>query len=88
MTAWVWVIVAAVSASARAMPKSITLTPPASVTMTLAGLMSRWTMPFSWLYSSASRIAAVIRAASSAGSTPDSSRSSRNVRPWTYSMTM
>ena len=49
MTAWVWVIVAAVSAMARAMPKSITLTSPRSVSITLAGLMSRWTMPFRWL---------------------------------------
>ena len=49
MTDCVWVIVAAVSAMARAMPKSITLTWPRSVSMTLAGLMSRWTMPVRWL---------------------------------------
>lgn len=49
MTAWVCVIVAAVSAMARAMPKSMTLTEPSLVTMTLAGLMSRWTMPMRWL---------------------------------------
>jgi hypothetical protein len=30
MTAWVWVIVALVSAMARAMPKSITLTEPSA----------------------------------------------------------
>ncbi len=49
MTCAVWVIVAAESAIARAMPKSITLTSPASVIITLAGLMSRWTMPPRWL---------------------------------------
>ncbi len=48
-TDWVWVIVAAASAMARAMPKSITLMAPVLVTMTLAGLMSRWTMPMRWL---------------------------------------
>ena len=48
-TDWVCVIVAAVSAMARAMPKSITLTWPFEVIMTLAGLMSRWTMPIRWL---------------------------------------
>ena len=49
MTAWVWVIVAWVSAMARAMPKSMTLTAPSSAIMTLPGLMSRWTIPMSWL---------------------------------------
>ena len=48
MTAAVWVMVAEVSATARAMPKSITLTYPSRVSMTLAGLMSRWTMPAAW----------------------------------------
>ena len=36
---------------ARAMPKSITLTAPLGVSITLAGLMSRCTMPARWLYS-------------------------------------
>ena len=49
MTAEVWVIVAAVSAIARAMPKSMTLTSPVGESMTLPGLMSRWTMPIEWL---------------------------------------
>jgi hypothetical protein len=49
MTAAVWVMVALVSATARAMPKSITLTPPVGVKITLAGLMSRWMMPALWL---------------------------------------
>ena len=38
-------MVAGVSAMARAIPKSITLTSPRESIMTLAGLMSRWTMP-------------------------------------------
>ena len=42
------VIVAAESASARAMPKSMTLTSPLPVSITLAGLMSRCTMPPRW----------------------------------------
>ena len=37
------------SATARAMPKSITFTSPDGVSMTLAGLMSRCTMPARWL---------------------------------------
>ena len=53
ITAWVWVIVELASASARAIPKSITLTSPAGVSMTFAGLMSRCTIPARWLYSSA-----------------------------------
>ena len=44
-TPWDWVIVAAESSSARAMPKSMTLTTPCSEIMMLPGLMSRWTMP-------------------------------------------
>ena len=49
ITAAVWVIVAEVSATARAMPKSITLIWPVGVSITLAGLMSRWTIPALWL---------------------------------------
>ena len=49
ITAAVWVMVADVSATARAMPKSITLTSPVGVSITLAGLMSRCTMPALWL---------------------------------------
>ncbi|CAO0829159.1 hypothetical protein SMICM17S_06777 [Streptomyces microflavus] len=45
MTMPVWVIVDWAPCSARAMPKSITLTAPESVMITLAGLMSRCTMP-------------------------------------------
>ena len=49
ITAAVWVMVADVSATARAMPKSITLTWPFGVSITFAGLMSRCTMPALWL---------------------------------------
>ena len=48
-TDWVCVIVALASARARAMPKSITLMVPSAPIMTLAGLMSRCTMPLRWL---------------------------------------
>ena len=49
MTAAVAVMAEEESAMARAMPKSMTLTWPAGVSMTLAGLMSRWMMPLRWL---------------------------------------
>ena len=49
ITAAVCVIVELVSATARAMPKSITFTMPVDVSITLAGLMSRWMMPALWL---------------------------------------
>ena len=42
--AWVMVLL-----SIRAIPKSAILTWPAPVTMTLAGLMSRWITPAAWL---------------------------------------
>jgi hypothetical protein len=49
ITAAVWVMSEVVSATARAMPKSITLTWPCGVSITLPGLMSRCTMPARWL---------------------------------------
>ena len=45
MTAAVCVIAGWASESARAMPKSITLTAPDGVIMTLAGFTSRWMIP-------------------------------------------
>ena len=45
ITAAVWVIVALLPAAARAIPKSITLISPRGVSITLAGLMSRCTIP-------------------------------------------
>jgi hypothetical protein len=45
ITAEVLVSLLPVSASARAMPKSITFTAPALLIMMLAGFTSRWMMP-------------------------------------------
>ena len=47
MTAPVWVRLSSVL-TARAMPKSVTLTWPSSVMSTLPGLMSRWITPWRW----------------------------------------
>ena len=58
MTAAVDVIVAAESDTARAMPKSMTLTAPCGVIITLPGLTSRCTMPFRWLKSRAPQMSA------------------------------
>jgi hypothetical protein len=69
------------------MPKSMTLICRSGVTITLAGLMSRWTMPARWLYSRASRMPRVMSTASW-GVTAFSWISSRRVRPGTYSITM
>ena len=88
MTLAVWVTVAELSATARAMPKSITFTAPACVIITLAGLTSRCTSPARWLKSSAAETSAVISMARRAGSRPSVLRISRSVRPATYSMTM
>ncbi len=70
------------------MPKSMTLTEPPRVTMTLPGLMSRCTMPFEWLYSRADRTPIMMRQASSALTFFSSLRISRSVCPSTNSMTM
>ena len=45
---------------AFARPKSSTFTLPSGVSLTLAGLRSRWTIPFSWASSSASAICRAI----------------------------
>ena len=55
---------------ALARPKSRTLTLPSGVTLTLAGLRSRWTMPFSWASSRASAICFAMASASSTGIGP------------------
>ena len=55
---------------ALASPKSSTFTLPSGVTLMLAGLRSRWTMPFSCAYSSASAIWRAIGSASSIGIGP------------------
>jgi hypothetical protein len=49
ITCAVWVMVAWASLTARAMPKSITLTSADRVSITLPGLMSRCTIPLRWL---------------------------------------
>ncbi len=88
ITADVCVIVMPESPMARAMPKSITLTWPLRVSMTLAGLMSRWTMPARCEYSRAWRMPMVISSVRSGSSLRPLWRSSRRVEPSTYSMTM
>jgi len=76
------------SATARAIPKSITLTAPARVNMTLAGLMSRCTMPWRCEKSSAAQMSAVISMARFGASEPSRFSRSRRVSPSTYSITM
>ncbi len=88
MTALVCVIVVAPLASARAMPKSITLTWPVWVSITLPGLMSRWMIPCRWLNSSAAHMSAQISSARRGWSRPSTPRTSLSVRPLTNSMTM
>ena len=88
MTALVCVIVVAPLASARAMPKSITLTWPVGVSITLPGLMSRWMIPCRWLNSSAAQMSATISSARRGMSRPSAVSTSLSVRPLTNSMTM
>ena len=88
MTAAVEVIVAAESETARAMPKSITLTVPCGVIITFPGFTSRWTMPLRWLKSSAPQMSADSAHRALGGSGPSRRRTSRRVSPSTYSMTM
>ncbi len=70
------------------MPKSMTLTWPLRVSMTLAGLMSRWTIPARWEYSRAWRMPMVISMDRSGSSLRPECSSSRSVDPSTYSITM
>src|SRR5262249_50804031 len=82
-----WVRVSPAVPSARAMPKSSTFTSPPDTTI-LAGLMSRCTSPEAWATSRPSHTAAAIPAACAGGKTRASSRTCRNVRPATSSITM
>ncbi len=66
----VWVIEVTPLSSARAMPKSMTLTLPLRSNMTLPGLMSRCTRPMSCEASSAFSTPMVTRSASSTGIAP------------------
>ncbi len=70
------------------MPKSITFTAPSRLSMTLAGLMSRCTIPCRCEKSSASQMSAAIQAARRGDSGPCAVSTSRRVPPSTYSMTM
>ncbi len=81
-------MVADEAVSARAIPKSITLTSPVAVNMTLPGLMSRCTMPAACACSSAVHTAAVISSARCGSSRPSALSTCRRVWPSTYSMTM
>ena len=88
MTALVCVMVVAPLARARAMPKSMTLTWPFWVTITLPGLMSRWMMPCRWLNSSAAQMSAIISRARRGWIRCSAASTSLSVRPLTNSMTM
>ncbi len=69
------------------MPKSTSFTRPPGVSMTLAGLTSRWTIPRSWALPSPAAIWAAIPIVSATGSGPRSSRS-RSVPPSQKAMAM
>ena len=70
------------------MPKSITLTAPAGVIMTLAGLTSRWMIPCRWEKSRAAHTSAMTSQTRQGSIGPSVLTMSRSVRPATYSMTM
>jgi hypothetical protein len=76
----------ALASSALASPKSSTLTLPSAVSLMLAGLRSRCTMPFSCAASSASAICRAIASVSSTGMAPCAMRSC-SVGPSTNSST-
>ena len=69
-----------------AMPKSSTLTVPSSVSITFAGLMSRWTMPARCAVARARQTCAASSATRSGGSGPSVSNSP-TVRPESNGMT-
>ena len=75
--------------AARAIPKSATLTVPVAEAMsTLAGLTSRWMIPWAWAAARAAATAAAIVVARSGSIGPSLRMTSRSVGPSTYSMTM
>ena len=78
MTAAVEVIVAAESETARAMPKSMTLTWPWGVIITFPGFTSRWTIPLRWLKSRAPQMSAERLIARSGAAGPRRSTSRRS----------
>ena len=89
MTAPAWVRFSWVAAlTARAMPKSATFTVPLVATRMLAGLMSRWIMPFEWAKPRAAATSPAISADCIAESRPRVRRMSARLLPSTYSITM
>ena len=81
----VWVSEA--SASARAIPKSVSFTSPAWLTSMLDGLTSRWMMPAPWAAASASAACRISGPASSGASAPSRWTNALRVMPSTYSIT-
>nr|CRL76152.1 hypothetical protein CPGR_01600 [Mycolicibacter nonchromogenicus] len=88
ITAAVWVTLLPASATARAMPKSMTFTALCSSIMMLAGLTSRWMMPCWWLKCSAWQASAITSMARIGGIGPSLCTMSRSVTPSTSSITM
>ncbi len=80
-------LVSASSPSSLAMPKSISFTSPDLVSITFAGLMSRWMIRAKWAWSSADASREPMIATTSGGSGPSRSTEAR-VGPSTYSITM
>src|SRR5215217_1967108 len=74
--------------AAKAMPKSATLTLPASSISTFWGFMSRWTMPRLWAASRASATCEASRAASERPSGPHLRMRFSRLPPGTYSIAM
>ena len=70
------------------MPKSMIFTTPVLVIITFAGLMSRCTIPASWLTCNASHTGMSVVAASSGLSGPPSATMSFRFRPLTSSITI
>ena len=87
MTAPVWVRLSSVL-TARAMPKSVTLTSPSGVIRTLPGFTSRWTTPWRWAKARAAATSAPMLAIWRGGSGSGSFRTAESARPSTNSMTM
>ena len=72
--------------TARARPKSATLTVPLSLMMTFSGLTSRWIRPFAWASASASSTGSRMSRAARGESGPSACITSRRVWPGTYSI--
>ena len=70
----------------RAIPKSATRVLPSRVRRRFSGLMSRWTIPWSWAYWSACAASRATRSASSTGSWRSRRSRSRRLSPSTNGM--